>query len=91
MGLFERIRLTGMYGAGQVEDDFDADGQPDYTYSGWEAGAMFRVIPRFLEAGAALGFLHLEPRGHGRLVHGRDPDRRPDLDARSPRAGPVEL
>jgi hypothetical protein len=51
LGLFERLRLTGMYGAGQVEDDFDADGQPDYTYSGWEAGAVVRVVPRFLEAG----------------------------------------
>jgi hypothetical protein len=51
LGLFERLRLTGMYGCGQVEDDFDADGQPDYTYSGWEAGAVVRVIPRFLEAG----------------------------------------
>jgi hypothetical protein len=51
LGLFERLRLTGMYGAGQVEDDFDGDGKPDYTYSGWEAGAMVRVVPRFLEAG----------------------------------------
>jgi outer membrane receptor protein involved in Fe transport len=34
-----------------VEDDFDADGRTDYTYSGWEAGAVVRVIPRFLEAG----------------------------------------
>jgi hypothetical protein len=51
LGLFERLRLTGMYGSGRVEDDFDADGQPDYTYSGWEAAAVVRVIPRFLEAG----------------------------------------
>lgn len=51
LGLFERLRLTGMYGCGQVEDDFDADGQPDYTYSGWEAAGVVRVIPRFLEAG----------------------------------------
>jgi opacity protein-like surface antigen len=49
--LFERLRLTGMYGAGTVADDFDNDGRPDYQYSGWELSAIAAVVPRFLEAG----------------------------------------
>jgi hypothetical protein len=49
--LLERIRIITMYGSGKVEDDFDADGQPDYLYSGWEAGAVVQAIPGLLEAG----------------------------------------
>ena len=80
-----------MYGAGQVEDDFDADGQPDYTYSGWEAGALVRVIPRFLEAGLRWDSYTWSRAVTGGWSTAGSPDRRPDLDARSPRAGPVEL
>jgi hypothetical protein len=49
--LFERLRITGMYGAGEVDDDVDNDGKPDYLYYGWEIAAIAAVVPRFLEAG----------------------------------------
>ncbi|MGA2478583.1 MAG: hypothetical protein ABSG63_07530 [Spirochaetia bacterium] len=52
MGLFDVLRLTGMYGEGVVNDDYDNDGQTDYTYRGWEVSAMVVIVKDFLEAGA---------------------------------------
>jgi hypothetical protein len=49
--LFDRVRVTGMYGEGVVDDDFDHDGTPDYTYRGWEIGAVFTLVEDTLEAG----------------------------------------
>ena len=51
LNLFKRIRLTGMYGAGHVDDDFDNDGDTDYEYSGWEAKCVAVIIPGRLETG----------------------------------------
>jgi hypothetical protein len=50
--IFGRVRLTAMYGAGVVDDDFDADGKTDYEYSGWEVKAVVEVLPETFEAGA---------------------------------------
>jgi hypothetical protein len=52
LGLFDVLRLTGMYGEGVINDDYDNDGNPDYVYRGWEAGAMVAIIRDVLEAGA---------------------------------------
>jgi hypothetical protein len=54
LGLFDILRITGMYGEGVVNDDYDADGQTDYTYNGWEVGAMVVIVKDLLEAGARL-------------------------------------
>jgi hypothetical protein len=51
LSLWERVRLTGMYGEGVVDDDYDHDGQVDYLYRGWEARAIVTLIPEALEAG----------------------------------------
>jgi hypothetical protein len=50
--LFDIVRLRGMYGEGVVNDDYDLDGQSDYSYRGWEVSAMVVVVKDLLEAGA---------------------------------------
>jgi hypothetical protein len=52
LGIFYRLRLTGMYGAGAIEDDFDHDGKTDYSYRGWELRAVAVIVPGLFEAGA---------------------------------------
>jgi hypothetical protein len=52
LGLFDIVRLRGMYGEGVVNDDYDNDGQTDYTYRGWEVSAMVVILKDILEAGA---------------------------------------
>ncbi len=37
------LRLSGMYGAGIIEDDYDDDGRTDAAYSGWEVRMVFRL------------------------------------------------
>ena len=39
------VRAHGMYGAGRIDDDFDADGRRDLDYSGWEARLVWRLDP----------------------------------------------
>lgn len=50
--ILARIRLTAMYGAGEVNDDFDFDGKTDLEYQGWEIRAIGIIIPDALELGA---------------------------------------
>ncbi len=45
------LRLTGMYGEGSVEDDFDNDGKTDYRFRGWELKAIAWVFPGALWLG----------------------------------------
>jgi hypothetical protein len=45
------VRLTGMMGAGFIEDDADWDGKTDYAYRGWEVKAMVVIVPEWFEAG----------------------------------------
>ncbi|MFC1670244.1 porin, partial [Spirochaetota bacterium] len=49
--LFKRIRITGMYSRGLVDDDFDDDNKIDYSYQGWEAKIMVVILKDMLEAG----------------------------------------
>ncbi|MBN1410416.1 MAG: hypothetical protein JW969_06195 [Spirochaetales bacterium] len=51
MELMDRIRFTGMYGQGTVDDDFDNNGETDYSYQGWEAKVMANIITGILETG----------------------------------------
>ncbi len=37
------IRLGGLYGQGEVRDDYDDDGRTDLVYSGWECRLIWRV------------------------------------------------
>lgn len=48
---FGRLRLTGMIGAGLIEDDADYDGNDDLAYGGYELKAVVVVLPGLLEAG----------------------------------------
>ena len=50
--VWDRLRVTGMYGEGVIDDDYDHDGQVDYSYRGWEIRAMAVIFPGVLEAGA---------------------------------------
>lgn len=49
--IFNRIRLTGMYGKGVVEDDFDNNNEPDYRYHGYELRVIVEILKDRLEAG----------------------------------------
>jgi hypothetical protein len=49
--VLDRLRLTGMYGKGSVDDDFDYDGKSDFVYSGWEFKAIAVILRDLLEAG----------------------------------------
>jgi hypothetical protein len=49
--LWDRFRITGMYGAGVVDDDYDNNGEIDYSYRGWEARVTVTLIPEVLKAG----------------------------------------
>jgi hypothetical protein len=48
IGLTDFVRLTGMFGAGVVLDDFDADERDDYQYRGWEGSAVVMPLPGLL-------------------------------------------
>jgi hypothetical protein len=48
---FRRLRLTGMLGAGVIEDDADFDDNDDLTYAGYEIKAVVVILPGLLEAG----------------------------------------
>jgi phosphate-selective porin O/P len=37
------LRLSGLYGQGEIFDDFDDDQRTDLTYSGWECRLMWRL------------------------------------------------
>ncbi len=37
------IRLSGLYGQGEIRDDYDDDGRTDLSYSGWECRILWRV------------------------------------------------
>jgi hypothetical protein len=50
--VWDRVRLTGMYGEGVVDDDYDHDGQVDYSYRGWEARVVAILVPDVMEAAA---------------------------------------
>jgi hypothetical protein len=39
------LRVHGMYGAGRIDDDFDADGRRDLDYDGWEVRLVWRLDP----------------------------------------------
>lgn len=45
------VRATGMYGAGQINDDYFQAGLSNLDYSGWEAKLMGRIWKDKLEAG----------------------------------------
>jgi len=57
---FQRLRVTAMYGAGKVNDDFDHDGRTDLSYKGWEVRAVVKVIPHTFEAGARYDWYSFE-------------------------------
>ena len=47
------LRLSGLYGQGEIRDDFDDDQRTDLTYSGWECRLMWRLndlLARYLPA-----------------------------------------
>ena len=46
--LTRRIHLTGMVGAGRVEDDTDLDGKDDYRFAGREISVRLDVLPAAL-------------------------------------------
>ncbi len=46
-----RLELTGLYGAGEVDDDIDSDSRTDYRYRGWEAKLIVQIAPGHLRAG----------------------------------------
>ncbi len=50
--VWDRLRVSGMYGEGVIDDDYDHDGATDYSYRGWEIRAMAVILPGALEAGA---------------------------------------
>lgn len=37
------LRLAGMFAAGEVDDDYDADGNTDLRYSGWDVRAIWAL------------------------------------------------
>lgn len=37
------IRLGGLYGEGEIRDDYDDDGRTDLVYSGWECRLLWRL------------------------------------------------
>ena len=37
------IRLGGLYGEGEIRDDYDDDGRTDLVYSGWECRLIWRI------------------------------------------------
>jgi hypothetical protein len=37
------IRLGGLYGRGEIRDDYDDDGRTDLIYSGWECRLLWRI------------------------------------------------
>lgn len=39
------LRLCGLYGAGVIDDDYDADGRTDLAYRGGEARVVWRLNP----------------------------------------------
>ncbi len=45
------LRAWGLYGQGEISDDFNGDGRPDLRYSGWAASALWDLVPAL----AALG------------------------------------
>jgi hypothetical protein len=51
LSLFNRIRITLMYGYGIVLDDFDNNDKYDFRYRGHEMKIMAVVVKNFLETG----------------------------------------
>jgi hypothetical protein len=45
------VRLTGMTGAGYIEDDANVDDKTDYQYRGWELKVVGVILPGRLEVG----------------------------------------
>jgi len=52
LDLFDIVRISGMYGAGTIKDNYDGIGGTDYAYDGWEARVMVVAIRDVLEVGA---------------------------------------
>lgn len=51
LGITDFVRLAGMFGAGVVLDDFDADQLDDYAFRGREASALVMPLPHILHFG----------------------------------------
>ncbi len=49
IAITDYLRLSGLYGQGHIDDDFDFDEKRDYQYSGWETKAAVAAIPKSLE------------------------------------------
>lgn len=48
------VRLSGLYGQGAIDDDFNGDGRTDLRYSGWAAAGMWDLEPALQAIGKSL-------------------------------------